>query len=155
MLHTPEYVSYFRFFRAAAFCFDDSTTHPWHLVCQPHQAVAWNAYPTVTKEFSKRCWALVSTLLSCSSQTVKCQQIWNNKTYSGLFHTFFCWPHKYVFFHCFDVFGVDLQWGKYKNENTLNEKVFYILLTGTVRVIWSTSVSKCISESERQNRVLD
>lgn len=60
VLHKPEYVSCFTFFRAAPFCFDDNTTSTPVASCL--SASPGPSRGTVIQEFSKRCWALVSTL---------------------------------------------------------------------------------------------
>ena len=61
MLNKPEYVLYFRFFKVATFCFDDSFEHSWHSFNQLHEVVTWNGFPTVLKEFTEvlsTCWLL-------------------------------------------------------------------------------------------------
>ncbi len=61
VLNKPEYVLYFRFFKLATICFDDSFAHSWHSLSQIHEVVTWNGFPTVLKEFPEvlsTCWLL-------------------------------------------------------------------------------------------------
>ena len=41
----------FMFFKAATFCFDDSSARSWRPLSQIHEVVTWNGSPTVLKEF--------------------------------------------------------------------------------------------------------
>ena len=40
----PEYVLYFRFFKVATFCCDDSFAHSWYSLNHLHEVVAWNGF---------------------------------------------------------------------------------------------------------------
>lgn len=104
VLHKPEYVSYFRFFRAAPFRFDDSTTHPGHLVCQPQS-------PRSSARGAEH------SLAHCSSQTV------SNVTKSQIIkHILVCFTHfffvghiiPYVFCQCSSTVRKIIKWRKYK-----------------------------------------
>lgn len=44
VLNKPEYILYFRFFKVATFCFDDSFAHSWHSLNQLHEVVTWNGF---------------------------------------------------------------------------------------------------------------
>ena len=44
VLNKPEYVLYFRFFKVATFCFNDSFVHCWYSLSQPHEVVTWNVF---------------------------------------------------------------------------------------------------------------
>ena len=52
---------YFRLFKVAILCLDDSFEHSWHSFNQLHGVVTWNAFPTVLKEYPhmlSTCWLL-------------------------------------------------------------------------------------------------
>ena len=44
VLNKPEYVLYFRFFKEATFCFDESFAHSQLSLSQLHEVVTWNGF---------------------------------------------------------------------------------------------------------------
>lgn len=44
VLNKPEYILYFRFFKVAIFCFDESFAHSWHSLNQLDEVVTWNGF---------------------------------------------------------------------------------------------------------------
>ena len=57
--NNSRHVLYFRVFKIATLCFDYCSAHSWHFLDELHEAVTWNGFPTVLKEFSEMlstCW---------------------------------------------------------------------------------------------------